>query len=216
MADQTAGATAAVVADDLTDKSGSALAARMALVAVGVVILAWMIVALILADTRGSEKHAAAPGTAITTSTTTTTATGTGTTPATGTTTATTATTGAKTDESSTSAPSDTVLVALLTIGAILVLCGALYTRLATVKLGTGFEVTLNPEEAQQVADHVAANAASAPPADVAHATAAALEIARQNKAVARAGGLSPDALEHAALTGLDIAGVAPRGSSNS
>jgi hypothetical protein len=203
-------ATHAVVADDLSDKQRSTLIARVNLVIVGVCILAWMIIALILANTRGSEKHVGAPGTTVTTSATTTTTPAAATAPATNTTRSTTSTTGAKTDESNTSAPSDTVLVALLTIGGILVLSGALYTRLSTVKLGTGFEVTLSPEQAADVAGSVNDKApAGASQQDITRATAAALEVARSTKRVSQTP-LDVDAIEHAAVEGLKVVGLAP------
>lgn len=209
MAGKTVGATHAVAADDLAEKRVTTIVARIALFVVGILILAWMVTALVLASTRGSEKHAAAPGTTVTTMTTSTGTTATGTTPSSGSSTSTTTTTGAKVDESSTSPPSDTVLVALLTFGAILILAGALYTRLSSIKLGSGFEVGLTAEEAQAVADHVAANAKTASPPEVAHATAAALSIARQSKSKADTPTtLSHDEIEKAALTGLDLVGV--------
>jgi len=87
-------------------------------------------------------------------------------------------------------ATSDAVLLALLGTGTLLILCGALYTRLSVIKLPGGGEIDLSPIEKTAVVAAVAAKLATphgvAEPSasDVAQATTEALDRARTAKNV--------------------------------
>jgi hypothetical protein len=95
------------------------------------------------------------------------------------------------------------VLLSLLGTGAILILAGALYTRLSAIKLPGGAEITLTPQEREQVAEHVAERAGpGVSPADVARATAVALPLAHATKLVT-GGTLGGSEIEQAAVVGL-------------
>jgi hypothetical protein len=167
----------AVVSDDLAGADRSR-PFRIALIAAGVGLLSWMILALVLAQTEGTETRTRTlPGPTSTSHSST-----------------------------STSVPSEAVLLALLATGAVLVLSGALYARLSTIKL-PGAELVLTPEEREGVAAQVAAKASAAATAsDLARATATAVDIGQVKKSVAKQ--LAPSDIEQAALSGLRIAGL--------
>jgi len=212
----------AVLADQLA-KEQRALPARIALIAVGFLLIAWLMVSLVLVQTRGSEKrtstHPASTSTTSMTTTTpavaaspaTTTSPATAATPASTTTSSKTSTSAGGAKETNDSAPSDTILMGLLTSGAVLILAGALYTRLTTIKLG-GAEIAISPEESAAVAAGVAAHAdPHATPEQVAHATVLAINAAQASKVPGSdTVGLTREAVEEAALTGVHEAGAAP------
>jgi hypothetical protein len=198
---------AVVLPDNLAQERASG---RIALFSLGTLLIVMLVVALVVARTDGGETKAATPGTSTSTTSRTATAESPATT-ASKTTAATQAsktTTGASNSTTTTAAgasrtttkstPSEAVLLALLGTGAVLILAGALYARLSVIKLPGGAEIQLSPEERERVIEQVAANAGAASPPDVAHAMAAALQLAHTTKTVS-GGVLDADGIRQAA-----------------
>jgi hypothetical protein len=193
-----------VLADQLSPEKKAA-PARIALLSVGGVLLAWLLISLVLTQTRGSDKHTVTPGGRTSTMSSTTTTPATSTSPAVVTTASTTSTAGGTAQETSDNAPSEGVMLALLATGAVLILAGALYTRLSTIKL-PGAEIGLTPEETAAVAANVVGKAAGGASADdVGHATADALAAATASKA---SPALDPEEIEEAAVAALKKVGI--------
>lgn len=111
------------------------------------------------------------------------------------------------------SVPSEGELLALLGTGAVLVLAGALYSRLSAIKLPGGAEIDLSPEEKDAIATEVATQATQAAEAtgatheEVAHTTAQALatatDSARAMKLRSGGGNLNHAAIQQAARLAL-------------
>jgi hypothetical protein len=154
---------------------------RVAIFALGAVLLALFVAGAVIAQTEGSETRKTTPE-----AKTTTTSSGEAKKEASGPTTSTT-TSGAITEtETRTTTPQEGVLLALLATGALLVLVGALYSRITTIKVPGGGELVLSPEETKAVSDTIETTvAAGAPAADVARATSAAVLLADTHKRIA-------------------------------
>lgn len=181
----------------------------MVLVALGSLLIALFVAGLVIARTTGSETTTTAPAgrpgstsataavhtQAAATSTTTTTK----------------------------STPTEAELLALLGTGVVLVLAGALYSRLSAIKLPGGAEIDLTPEEKTAVAHEVATQAArvakttSPNHEQLAQTTADALDAALDSARLMklRAGGtLDTNAIQHSAQLGLQLAAAPPRSAS--
>jgi len=210
----------AVLADDLTAKQEKRFAdpGRLAVFVVGALLLALFVVGVVIAQTDGSKTNKSTPHGVTTSNSETTTTAGSGTTPSTSKTTTTTSTDGGVSDETTKSAPSEGLLLALLGMGVLLVLVGALYSRITTIKLPGGGELVLSPEESQQVTDRVVQKAkeeSTAPSASaIAKATSVALQLAHTRKLVASQP-LDDRAIEQVAAAGLEAAGVVPSSKEN-
>jgi hypothetical protein len=151
------------------------------LIAVGAVLIALFIAGLVLTRTVGSEtteKTTAPPAGASAT-------------------TPTDKTTKAK------SFPSDTILTALLSAGGALLLVGALYGRLTSIKV-FGAEFGLAPAETDKVAEKVAEKLKGEPAEKVAEALPKAFEHARREKRAAEVATLSGPAIDAAAAVAVD------------
>ena len=94
--------------------------------------------------------------------------------------------------------PSDAVLTVVLATGAALVLVGALYSRIATIKLPGGVELRLSPKEREAVMDKVTqvVQDQGRPPQDIVKVTADALIRAADKKAAGAAQELSEVQIE--------------------
>ena len=154
---------------------------KLSLVLLGVLLIALFLAGLVLARVFGSE-------TVETSSPTNTTAT------------EVTKTTEAK------ELPSDTLLTALLATGAVLVFVGLLYTRISAIKVPGGGEITIEPEEKEQVAQQVTevieqkkAAGSLVSEADAAKVAVDALaNFAEQKKQIAGPGAAPPEIVESA------------------
>ncbi len=195
--------TSSVVNANTLDARGSKSApGRIALSLIGVLMIGLFVLGAYLDEHNGSQTKTTTP---MSLSSTTSSTAKSGITSSTRTTTT---ASPAVSRTTSKDAPSEGVLLALLGTGVGLLLVGALYNRLASLKVGT-FELSLTPEEKAQVAAQVADRAdpsASAPA--VAQATVAALEVAHAAKLVTPVGALDQAAVAEAAKAGLDTAGV--------
>ncbi|HYB22161.1 MAG TPA: hypothetical protein VED41_00085 [Solirubrobacteraceae bacterium] len=196
---------------------------RTALFTVGIVLLLGFLTGAIVGQTDGTKKTTTTTGGTSTTATTTTPSAAKEEAKPTTTTTASkeetkTATSEAKTVETKTvnptsgsgevtkNAPSDTFLLALLGTGVGLVLAGALYSRLTTIKLPGGVELDLKESAAlgAGVADKAAPGASAQ---QVAAATVVAHEAARATK-VATGQKLDDDVIDLAVEEGLKALGI--------
>jgi len=179
---------------------------RLALFALGVLLILMLVVALVVARTNGTETRTISPPTSTSTTSYTTTVprcVPCRSTPRAGSGSTTTAT-GGTSKTTTKGMPSEAVLLSLLGTGAILVLAGALYNRLSAIKLPGGAEITLTPEEREQVAAKVAEKAgAGADPEAVARATAAALPLAHATKLVTGVALREPE-IDQAAAVGVE------------
>jgi hypothetical protein len=197
----------AVLADELA--GGSPLMVRLVLCALGVLLVALFIAGVVVTRTPGNESTKTTPNAVTTTTGDTTTGAGSGNEAGSSKTTSTTSTEGGVSSEATENAPSEGVLLAVLGTGVLLILVGALYPRLATVKLPGGAELVLTPEESKQVEGHVAAAASpDASQADVFTATSVALQLARTRKLVTRQA-LDEPAIEQVASVALEASGLA-------
>jgi kumamolisin len=195
-------ASSVVNASTLNATSPKWAPGRIALSLIGALLIGLFVLGAYLDEHDGGQTRTTTPASHSSTTTSTTTNGATSST----TTTATTAQAVSRT--TSKTAPSEGVLLAVLGTGVGLLLVGALYNRLASIKAGA-FELSLTPEERAQVVAQVAESAdPSASGPAMARATAAALEVAQAAKLATPAGALDETAVAKAAKAGLDTAGV--------
>ncbi len=200
----------AALADDLAAQGRSLLnPGRLAVFVVGALLLGLFLVGAVIAQTDGGKSSKSTPRAMTTGSSETTTTGSSGSAPSTTRTTTTTSTDGGVSGETTKNAPSEGLLLTVLGTGVILVLVGALYSRITTIKLPGGAELALSPEETQHVAERVAQKANEQPGAPsasaVANATSAALQLAHTHKLIANRP-LDEQAIEQAATAGLAAA----------
>lgn len=119
-----------------------------------------------------------------------------------------------KSVSNTTSVPSEGVSLALLGTGVVLILAGALYTRLTAIKLPGGAEIDLSAEEKTAIVEKVASTATAgaakgASHDEVARTTALALDAAFETARTMKLrgnGALGPDAIERSARIGIQQA----------